>query len=473
MTDQQTDYQADYRADEKAEFKADLKAKLRSLPSIDKLLTDSGAADLIMLYGRDAVRDALRIVLEAAREWIRQGGTPPQVAEFFHSAAEVLGKTYQPTLRPVINATGVIIHTNLGRAPLSEAAQAAMVAVAGGYSTLEYDLEPGTRGKRDMHIEALVKAITGAEAALVVNNNAAAVILLLSALAQGKEVIISRGQLVEIGGGFRVPEIMTRSGATLVEVGTTNRTNRDDFEEAITPQTALLMRAHASNFKQIGFTEQPELRDLTEIAHKHGLYAVDDLGSGALLDTAAYGLDHEPTVQESIHAGIDLVAFSGDKLLGGPQAGIIVGKAELVKKLKKHPLARAMRIDKLCLAALTATLSHYRMGNALTEIPVWRMIATPVDDLRARAEAWAAEVGGEVIAEQSTVGGGSLPGATLPTAALALTVPNADAFAASLRRQPFPVIARIVDGRVILDPRTVLPTQHAEVVRALKAALGE
>jgi L-seryl-tRNA(Ser) seleniumtransferase len=454
------------------DFKADFKTNLRALPSIDKLLNDAGAADLITQYGRDAVRDALRIVLDAAREWIRQGGIPPDHGELFLSALEVLGKTYTPTLRPVINATGVIIHTNLGRAPLSEAAQQAILAVAGGYNTLEYELEPGTRGKRDVHIEELARSITGAESALVVNNNAAAVILILATFAQGREVIISRGQLVEIGGGFRVPEIMTRSGAALVEVGTTNRTNIDDFADAITQRTALLMRAHASNFKQIGFTHQPALSEIAALAHQHNLIAVDDLGSGALLDTALYGLEHEPTVQESLQAGFDLVAFSGDKLLGGPQAGIIVGKTELVKKLKKHPLARAMRIDKLCLAGLVATLNHYRQGQPTAHIPVWRMIAEPVDQLRARAETWAAEVGGEVVAEQSTVGGGSLPGATLPTMVLALSVPNADAFAAQLRRHALPVIARIADGRVILDPRTVLPGQDAEVVRALSAALA-
>ncbi|MBX3085980.1 MAG: L-seryl-tRNA(Sec) selenium transferase [Anaerolineae bacterium] len=455
----------------------DFNAKLRLLPSIDRLLNDSGASELITHYGREAVRDALRIVLDAAREWIRQGGSPPTPSVLLNSAIEVLGKTYQPSLRPVINATGVIIHTNLGRAPLSAAAQEAMVAVAAGYSTLEYELEAGTRGKRDHHAETLLKEITGAEAAMVVNNNAAALILVLTTLASSREVIISRGQLIEIGGGFRLPDIMTRSGAKLIEVGTTNRTYLDDFADAITPQTALLMRVHASNFKQVGFTHQPELNALAELAHKHGLFALDDLGSGALIDTAVYGMDHEPTVQEALQAGADLVAFSGDKLLGGPQAGIIAGKAALVDKLKKNPLARAVRIDKLCLAALVATLTHYKAGNALTQIPVLRMIAMTAEQCRARAEAWAADLGSEpimseVIAAESTVGGGSLPGATLPSYVLAIHAANADEFAARLRRQPTPIIARIADGRVLLDPRTVSPQQDADVIRALKAVMA-
>jgi L-seryl-tRNA(Ser) seleniumtransferase len=453
-----------------------INANLRLLPSIDKLLNEASAADLITHYGRDSVRDSLRIVLDAAREWIRHGGTPPESGELLSNTADLLSKTYQPSLRPVINATGVIIHTNLGRAPLSEAAQEAMIAVASGYSTLEYQLEAGVRGKRDTHAEVLVKEVTGAEAALVVNNNAAALILILTTLASDREVIISRGQLIEIGGGFRLPDIMRRSGAKLVEVGTTNRTYLDDFTDAITPQTALLMRTHASNFKQSGFTHQPDVKELANLAHKHGLFTLDDLGSGALIDTAEYGLEHEPTVQESIRAGVDLVAFSGDKLLGGPQAGIIAGKAILVDKLKMNPLARAVRLDKLCLAALVATLTHYRTGNAITHIPVLRMIAMTAEQCRVRAEAWATElssdqIGIEVVAAQSTVGGGSLPGAELPSFALALTPSDPDAFAARLRQQALPIIARIADQRVLLDPRTVLPNQDTDIVRTLKSLL--
>lgn len=446
---------------------------LRQLPSVDRLLKEPAVAELINGYGRDLTRDALRVALDAARQWIRQGGSAPGVGELVSAATSVLRSRHTSTLRAVINATGVILHTNLGRAPLAESAQHAMIAVASGYSTLEYEIEEGVRGKRDRHIESLVTAITGAESALVVNNNAAGLALMLSALAKDREVIISRGQLIEIGGGFRLPEVMQQSGARLVEVGTTNRTHLDDFTQAITPQTALIMRAHSSNFKQIGFVEQPELTELAKLAHSRGLFPIDDLGSGTLLDTAKYGLDHEPMVQESLRAGFDLVAFSGDKLLGGPQAGIIAGRASLIEQLKRHPLARAMRIDKLCLAALHATLEHYQRGDAPTYIPVWQMIAMPRDTIRQRAEDWAQHVGGEVIASESTVGGGSLPGETLPTFVLALSSPHPDNLAARLRRHSTPIIARIAQDRVLLDPRTVLPAQDAEVIRALESVLVE
>ena len=445
---------------------------LRGLPAVHTLLQTGDGAALIERYGRAAVVDALRAALDEARARLRAGdSTHYDTAAALADAERLLLAAFRPTLRPVINAAGVIIHTNLGRAPLSAAAQAAVQAAAAQYSTLEYDLEAGARGSRLVHAGRLLAEITGAEAALAVNNNAAGLVLLLSALAQGKEVIISRGQLVEIGGGFRVPEVMAQSGATLVEVGTTNRTRPADYERAITANTALILRAHASNFKQIGFTESAPLDELANIAHRHGLLLVDDLGSGALLDTAPFGLDHEPTVQESLRAGADLVAFSGDKLLGGPQAGILVGRAGIVETLRQHPLARAIRADKLCLAALAATLDHYRKGEALAHIPVWRMIARPADDIRREARRWARRVGGEVIAGESTVGGGSLPGATLPTWLLALNVPDADGFAARLRAADPPVIARIADGRVLLDPRTVLPGQARDLLRALEEAL--
>jgi L-seryl-tRNA(Ser) seleniumtransferase len=446
---------------------------LRALPAVSALVESASGARLIATYGRAATVDALRAALEAARGQMRAGALDTYDAQAAVADAErSLAAAFQPTLRPVINAAGVIIHTNLGRAPLSAAAQAAVQTAAAQYNTLEYDLDSGARGSRLLHADRLLAAVTGAEAGLVVNNNAAALVLLLSALVQGKEVIISRGQLVEIGGGFRVPDVMAQSGAALVEVGTTNRTRAADYERAVTPNTALIMRAHASNFRQIGFTESAALAELAEVAHRHGLLLVDDLGSGALLDTAAFGLEHEPTVQESLRAGADLVAFSGDKLLGGPQAGIIVGRADLIETLKHHPLARAIRADKLCLAALTATLDHYRRGDVLAQIPVWRMIARPADDIRREARRWARRVGGQVIAGESTVGGGSLPGATLPTWLLALAVPDADGFAARLRAADPPVIARIADGRVLLDPRTVLPGQARDLLRALESALS-
>ena len=379
------------------------------------------------------------------RRWNRRGRVTssrpslPDTDELLETARQMLDGWTAPTLVPVINATGVILHTNLGRAPLSPAALEAMQAAAQGYSNLEYDLEGGKRGSRLVHAEELLKRLTGAEAALVVNNNAAAVLLALTALARRRSVVIGRSQLVEIGGGFRVPDVMKQSGAKLVEVGTTNRVHIADYEQAIAEgSVALVLRAHRSNFHISGFTSDPTLGEMAAAAHQAGIPLVDDLGSGTLLDTARYGLGHEPMVQESLAAGADLVCFSGDKLLGGPQAGIIVGRAELVMRLKKHPLARAIRADKLCLAALSATLLHYLKDEAEREIPIWRMIAAPAEAVRQRAQAWQAALGqGEVLPSQSTVGGGSLPGETLPTFVLALTVPHPNRFLARLR-EPHP-----------------------------------
>ncbi|MFQ3567625.1 MAG: L-seryl-tRNA(Sec) selenium transferase [Aggregatilineales bacterium] len=450
---------------------------LRALPSVDALINSVGGAALVERYGRSSTVEALRAALAEARARLRSEangdlGAAYAPADLLDAAAARLHAAFAPSLRPVINASGIIIHTNLGRAPLSEAAQRALIEVAAGYSTLEYDLAAGARGSRLIHAEAALKAITGAEAALVVNNNAAALVLLLSALAQGREVILSRGQLIEIGGGFRVPEIMAQSGAILREVGTTNRTRAADYVNAIGPQTALIMRAHASNFKLIGFVEETPLAELAAIAHRHDLLLVDDLGSGALLDTAEYGLDHEPTVGESLAAGADLVAFSADKLLGGPQGGIVVGRAALIERLKRHPLARAVRADKLCLAALSATLDHYRRGEATTHIPVWRMIAMPLPAIEEQAEHWAQQLGaGSVIPGESAVGGGSLPGATLSTRLLALTPDDPNSFAARLRAADPPVIARIVADQVVFDPRTVLPNQTGQLLSAVRSAL--
>jgi L-seryl-tRNA(Ser) seleniumtransferase len=449
-------------------------AVLRALPAVDKLLADPRAAGLIAAYGRDTVTAAVRAALDAARERARAGEPiDPDPGALIDEVAQHLRRRFTPSLRPVINATGVIIHTNLGRAPLSAAAQAAILAAAAGYSTLEFDLKTGKRGSRLVHAEAVLREITGAEAALIVNNNAAALVLILTALARDREVIISRGQLVEIGGGFRIPEVMAQSGARLVEVGTTNRTRAADYERAITADTAALMRAHASNFKQIGFVESVPVDELARIAHRHHVLAIDDLGSGALLDTAAYGLDHEPTVGESLAAGMDVICFSGDKLLGGPQAGIIVGRKQYLDVLKRHPLMRAIRADKLTTAGLAATLDHYRRGDALTAIPVWRMIARPLDELRQQAEAWAAALAplpAAVIPSESTVGGGSLPGATLPTACLALRPASPDDFLAALRAQDPPVIARIERDAALFDPRTVLPGQETELLAGIRRA---
>lgn len=454
---------------------SDPQTLLRQLPSVDKLLHLAAAASLIATYNRPLVTEAVRHILAETRARLQNGSTaPPSEETLLRDAAAWLTLLARPTLRPVINATGVIIHTNLGRAPLSAAALQAIQEVAQGYSTLEYDLNEGQRGSRAIHAENLLTRLTGAEAALVVNNNAAALLLLLSTLCQGKEVIISRGQLVEIGGGFRVPDVMTQSGARLVEVGTTNRTHLRDYANAITPNTGAILVAHHSNFKIIGFTSEPSLAELVELAHQHTLPLLYDQGSGALLDTSVYGLEPEPTVAAGLQGGVDVIAFSGDKLLGGPQAGILAGRAGLIAQLKKHPLARAVRADKLCLAGLAATLAHYLKDEATTHIPVWQMIAASVEQLEQRAAAWAAHltnhnIPAEVIAGESTVGGGSLPGTTLPTRLVAVKVGQVDQVAAALRQSDPPIIGRIADNRLLLDPRTVLPSQDTPLLDSLVA----
>jgi L-seryl-tRNA(Ser) seleniumtransferase len=433
---------------------------LRHLPSVDTLLAQSFA--LIESHGRSLTTDAIRSVLDEARSSIRAGDPPPDQAELLQRAADRLRGWTTPRPRAVINATGVIIHTNLGRAPLSQDAVAAMTAAGAGYSDLEYDLERGERGNRMTAVEDLLKRVTGAEAAVVVNNNAGAVLLALSALASGKGAVISRGQLIEIGGGFRVPDVMEQSGARLIEVGTTNRTHRRDYELAlVTKEVAAIVRAHSSNFRTIGFTTEVSVAELVELASWKNIPLIDDLGSGALLDTAQYGLAHEPTVQESAAAGAHVICFSGDKLLGGPQAGIIVGQASYVEPLKQHPLARALRMDKLDLAALSATLVHYLKGEATQKIPVWRMISVPLSEIDQQARMFAQQLqaagfAADVIDGQSTVGGGSLPGETLPTKLVALTVNNPDDFLARLRRGDPPVVARIEKDRVVIDLRTVM-----------------
>lgn len=446
--------------------------RLRDLPSVDQLLQDAQVQEWIVAYGRPLTVEAIRSSLSQARARFAQTGALPDLGAILQEAQNILEKWTAPTLLPVINATGVVLHTNLGRAPLSRAALLAAQSVSAGYSTLEYDLEKGRRGSRLIHAEALLQRLTGAEAALVVNNNAAAVLLVLTALARRRGVVIARSQLVEIGGGFRVPEVMKQSGARLIEIGATNRVHLSDYEAALEEKPALILRAHRSNFRLIGFTSEPELSEISGVARQAGVPLVDDLGSGALLDTSRFGLGHEPMAQESLAAGADLVCFSGDKLLGGPQAGIILGRAELVARLKKHPLARAVRADKLCLAALSVTLLHYVKDEAEREIPIWRMIAAPLESLRERAAAWAAALGqGEVLQGESTVGGGSLPGETLPTYLLALRVKKPDRILALLRRQRPPIIARLEEERLVLDPRTVLPEQERDLLSGVQAVL--
>jgi L-seryl-tRNA(Ser) seleniumtransferase len=448
-------------------------SNLRHLPAVDVLLSTTVAADLVVRYGRPLVLEAIRSVLDAARTQAMKGSEIPESDQLMARVSRLLIEWTMPTLIPVINATGVILHTNLGRAPLSLAAQQA-VARSSGYCTLEYDLASGKRGSRAVHAEQLLMRLTGAEAALVVNNNAAAVLLTLSALANRKRVIISRTQLVEIGGGFRVPDVMAQSGAKLVEIGTTNRVHLRDYEQALTEPVGLVLRAHSSNFRLIGFTSEPTLAEMVSTAHTAGVSVMDDLGSGALLDTAQFGLAHEPTAQESLAAGADVVCFSGDKLLGGPQAGIILGKAKLLAKIKKHPLARAVRADKLALAALAETLLAYLEDRAVQDIPVWQMIARQPEVLNARAISWADTLGyGDVIEGRCTVGGGSLPEETLPTWLLRLPVPRPNAFLTKLRQAATPVIARIEDDAVVLDPRTVLDDEETPLLNILKVLLTQ
>jgi L-seryl-tRNA(Ser) seleniumtransferase len=447
---------------------------LSDLPSVEQLLQTRLAAELIASFGRPLALQAIRSTLNEVRGRVSKNNetTLPDREMILTQAASVLQVWTAPTLLPVINASGVILHTNLGRAPLSPSAILSMEAVSRGYSNLELNLKTGKRGSRFIHAEALLQHLTGAEAALVLNNNAAAVLLVLSALANKKRVIVSRSQLVEIGGGFRIPDVMRLSGAKLIEVGTTNRVHLSDYIDALTEPIALVMQAHRSNFKMIGFTAEPELKEIADLAHQSGVLLVDDLGSGSLLPTERYGLTHEPTVQESLSAGADLVCFSGDKLLGGPQAGIIVGKAAILAKISRHPLARAIRADKLCLASLSATLLHYLKDEAEREIPIWRMLSANPKQMKARAGYWVSELGqGDVLESESTIGGGSLPGESLPTWVLALTVQSPDKFMEKLRTEQPPIIARTENGRILLDPRTVLPEQDGALLVNLANAL--
>ena len=452
-------------------------SSFRDLPSVSRLLAHRRLRSLSSLMPATTVTELVRQELDGARRAIAAGHQCPPTEALVESVLARADLLLHSTLQPVINATGVIIHTNLGRAPLSSEARAAMEATSRGYSNLELDLEEGERGSRLVHLEALLCQITGAEAAIAVNNTAAAVLLALTVLCQNRGVIISRGQAVEIGGGFRIPEVMRQSGACLVEVGTTNRTYLHDYEEAIGEGTAALMRVHTSNFRVVGFAESTPLEDMARLARQHGLLLLDDLGSGCLIDTTPFGLAAEPTVQDSLAAGADLTFFSGDKLLGGPQAGIIVGRAELIGRLRRHPLARALRMDKGSIAALAATAIHYVRGEALEKIPVWQMISMPLETVQRRARRWARAIGtpARILHGRSMVGGGSLPEEGLPTRVVAIA-PHGEASVAELARrlrlgQP-PVVARIEREHLLLDPRTVLPDEDASLIEAVLAALS-
>jgi L-seryl-tRNA(Ser) seleniumtransferase len=460
----------------------------RSLPSVEKLATEAarlmpanGAAARTLLteLARSRLADRRAATTDKAGSAVSAKTTASTgAAGELHALAEEVAaaarRLLSGTIQPVINATGVILQTNLGRAPLSAAALDRVAAIARGYSTLEYDLERGARGERSGSLAGAFRALLGVPA-VVVNNNAASLVLSLFALARGQEVVVSRGELIEIGGSFRLPEVMRISGARLVEVGTTNRTRLADYRDGITTRTAMLLKVHASNFQVVGFTEAVPASDVAGLAQERGLIALEDLGSGSLLPTEAAGLAHEPTVQDALGAGMDLVAFSGDKLLGGPQAGVVAGRSDLVARLGRSPLYRALRPDKLTLAAMEATLSDYLAGAA-DDLPLWRMLRQTAAGTRARATAWADQVDvGDVIPVESTVGGGSLPGQVISGFGLAVGSPgrrpSASTLAARLRRGTPPVVARVHEGRVLLDPRTVPTDQDADLVAALRAAL--
>jgi L-seryl-tRNA(Ser) seleniumtransferase len=437
---------------------------LRELPSVDRLLADERVAPLVETHGRTLVLAAARDALARAREELRTGYPAGDLPE--RVAAE-LRALERPRLRRTLNATGIVVHTNLGRAPLAEEALMHAVEAARGYSNLEYDLAEGSRGSRQDHAAPLLRELTGAEAALVVNNNAGAVLLALAALAEGRQVVVSRGELIEIGDGFRIPDVLARSGAELVEVGTTNRTRVADYERAIGEHTGAILRVHHSNFRMVGFTEQPTVRELAALARRRGLPLVDDLGSGALepSDSLLHLIPaDEPTARQSLEAGADLVCFSGDKLLGGPQAGIVVGRADLVERLRRHPLQRALRPDKLALGALEGTLSLYRAGRG-DEIPVLRMLGEPAERVRARAERLAGRAGGEVEATSARVGGGALPLAEVESYACALEL----ALAEPLRRGEPPVVGIVRDGRLLLDCRTLTDAEADEAAEAVRS----
>lgn len=453
---------------------SDLSHKLRSLPSVDRVLSEPALTAALERWPRPQVVEAVRAELDIARAMLGNGAdaafAPADIAE---SAGHALSVQLQPSLRRVINATGVVIHTNLGRAPVSDAAAQAMAQAAASYSNLEYDLARGERGSRANHLESLFQALTGAEAGVAVNNNAAALYFAMSACCSGREVIVSRGQAVEIGGGFRIPDVLRDAGATLVEVGTTNRTRAADYADAVTERTAAILRVHSSNFRIVGFTEEPSLTELQIVADDAGVMLIDDIGSGCLLDTRQFGLAHEPRPQDSIEAGADLVLFSGDKLLGGPQAGLIIGNRAAVDPLRSHPLMRVLRLDKAAIAGLSATLQHYLLGDALETVPIWRMIAADADQLRERAETWRSRVGGgDVEPSDSAIGGGSLPAETRPTFVWTLPHPHPTDAARQLRERTVPIIARVEHDRLILDPRTVLPGEDAEVIAALQQLVG-
>jgi len=456
----------------------------RSIPSVDALLAAEEFVGLVGDYGHERVVAAARRVFDAVRGAIAAGdvrGGLSEIASYVSDVADVLERDAVPSLREVVNATGVVLHTNLGRAPLADVAAQAMAAAARGYSNLEYDIDAGARGSRYDHCVSLLRELTGAEDALVVNNNAAALVLALNTLARGQKVVVSRGELVEIGGGFRIPDILERSGAGLVEVGSTNRTRIADYRGAVeNGGVAAILKVHRSNFRITGFTEDVEVAELSDLAREAGVPLIHDLGSGLFVRAEELGLPEEPLAVDSLKAGADVVAVSGDKLLGGPQAGLLLGSKDHIAALRANPLCRALRVDKMTLAGLEATLRLYRdRSRALVEIPTLRMLGADVQELSERAESMAsalseAGVSAEVVDGMGAVGGGTYPGVTLDSAVVALPTTGAGAseVAARLRAGSPPVVARIVSDRVVLDPRTVLPGQEVDVIRVVVEAIG-
>ncbi|MDQ2746718.1 MAG: L-seryl-tRNA(Sec) selenium transferase [Acidobacteriota bacterium] len=454
---------------------------LRRLPSIDALLHSDIAAEISLKAGAKHLTTLARTAIGEVRRKITDGENENQSREdLLSEAATILEKLWRgennSALRRVINATGVIVHTNLGRAPLSEKARRALVETAFGYCNLEYDIAAGKRGKRGKRAEQLLAELTGAESALIVNNCAAAAFLILTVLAKGGEVVISRGELVEIGGDFRIPDVLEQSGATLREVGATNRTRLADYEKAANENTKLFLKVHPSNYRIVGFTETPELKDLAKLAHQKGVLLYEDAGSGAMFDLSKYGLTDEPVAADSIKAGADIVSFSGDKLLGGAQSGLIVGRAEVIERIRKHPLYRALRVDKLIYAAIEATLEAFRRETALTEIPVLRMISMTESELKDRAKKFVRKLEKnsnlqiEIVAGNSVIGGGSSPTVQLPTTLITLkhAKMSADELEKRLRLSEPPIITRILEDKVLLDLRTVSENEETEMSSVLK-----
>jgi len=459
---------------DKREF---MNKELRKLPSVERVLERSELQSETDKFSRVLVTQAAQEVIMAIREQLLQGDACPSADEIVEKIKQYLAHQWLVLLQPVVNGTGVILHTNLGRALLSQEALAAVVSCSQNYCNLEYDLSLGERGIRAQGVEKLLYILTGAESALVVNNNAGAVFLIITALAKGREVIISRGELVQIGGGFRIPEILEQSGAYLREVGTTNRTYLEDYEAAINENTGLLLKVHQSNFRMSGFTHFASISELKGLGKRYNLPVVEDLGSGTLLPTEQFGLEHEPMVQEAIAEGIDVVCFSGDKLLGGAQGGVILGKRQYLDKICRHPLLRVLRIDKMTTIALQVTLLHYLRKEAIEKVPVWQMINYPIHEIASRAKEISKRLTDLGVVSStydgfSTVGGGSLPDQTLPTKLIAIQPPYAvEDFAKRLRLSSPPLLGRIEDNRFVIDPRTIMPSLDGTVIKIIQNTL--